>query len=75
MAVDEDVCMSWYSQELFSARSGLDGTVTAVDKTNKMRPYVEDKFLTKIMKLLKASKLKQVLGYLTKTETECVLSV
>lgn len=73
MAVDEDACMSWYSPELFFARSGLDGRVTAVDRRNKMRLYVEDKCLTKIVKLHKASKLKQVLGYLTKMETECVL--
>lgn len=73
MAADEDACMSWYSPELFFARSGLDGTVTAVDRRNKMRFYVEDKCLTKTVKLPKASKLKQVLGYFTKMETECVL--
>ena len=32
MAVDEDACMSLYSQELFSVHSGLDGTVTENDK-------------------------------------------
>lgn len=43
MAVDEDACMSLYSQELFSVHSGLDGTVTACDKRKKMSPYLEDR--------------------------------
>lgn len=35
MAVDEDVCMSLYSQELFSVHSGLDETVTGNNKKKR----------------------------------------
>lgn len=43
MAVGEDACMSLYNQELFSVHSGLDGTVTANDKREKISPYLEDR--------------------------------
>lgn len=43
MAVDEDACMSLYSQELFFVHSGLDGTVTANDKRKNMSPYLGDR--------------------------------
>lgn len=40
MAVDEDACTSLYSQELFSVRFDLDGTVTANDERKKLSPYL-----------------------------------
>lgn len=40
MAVDEDACMSLYSQELFSVHFGLDEWVTANNKRKKMSPYL-----------------------------------
>lgn len=40
MAVNEDACMSLYSQELFSVHSGLDETATANNKRKKMSPYL-----------------------------------
>lgn len=43
MAVDEDACMSLYSQELFSVHFDLDGTVTANDERMKLSPYLEDR--------------------------------